>query len=189
MNKLLKLRDEVERLKEETGIGLSEHDNGVEQGRMEIINTMLFFIDDMLKEPVSEDLDDQRFAKEMDAIFALPSSETKNTEEEPLNWEYAIAKHFFELGLKEHQWNISDDLVEASRNYADNEEYGDDAYFAIKAAFDAGANWQKEHMMAKSVDAKVCNKAYPTKFEIETNTFIQKLNHGDNVKLIIINED
>ena len=45
------------------------------------------------------DLDFQRFAKEMDAIFALPSSETKNTEEEPLNWEYAIAKHFFELGM------------------------------------------------------------------------------------------
>ena len=46
------------------------------------------------------DLDFQTFAKEMDSIFALPSSETKNTEEEPLNWEYAIAKHFFELGLK-----------------------------------------------------------------------------------------
>ena len=46
------------------------------------------------------DLDFQRFAKEMDAIFALPSSETKNTEEEPLNWEYAIAKHFFELGMR-----------------------------------------------------------------------------------------
>ena len=46
------------------------------------------------------DLDFQRFAKEMDSIFALPSSETKNTEEEPLNWEYAIAKHFFELGIK-----------------------------------------------------------------------------------------
>lgn len=30
------------------------------------------------------DLDFQRFAKEMDAIFALPSSETKNTEEDPL---------------------------------------------------------------------------------------------------------
>ena len=45
------------------------------------------------------DLDFQTFAKEMDSIFALPFSETKNTEEEPLNWEYAIAKHFFELGL------------------------------------------------------------------------------------------
>ena len=46
------------------------------------------------------DLDFQMFAKEMDTVFNLPSSETKNTEEEPLNWEYAIAKHFFELGLK-----------------------------------------------------------------------------------------
>ena len=46
------------------------------------------------------DLDFQRFAKEMDAVFALPSSETKNTEEEPLNWEYAIAKHFYELGMQ-----------------------------------------------------------------------------------------
>ena len=46
------------------------------------------------------DLDFQTFAKEMDSVFALPSSETKNTEEEPLNWEYSIAKHFFELGLK-----------------------------------------------------------------------------------------
>jgi len=64
------------------------------------------------------DLDFQWFAKEMDAVFALPSSETENTEEEPLNWEYAIAKHFFELGLlstiTEEDckliWNIGDDL-------------------------------------------------------------------------------
>lgn len=49
------------------------------------------------------ELDFQRFAKEMETVFALPSSETKNTEENPLNWEYAIAKHFFELGLKVNQ--------------------------------------------------------------------------------------
>ena len=46
------------------------------------------------------DLDFQTFAKEMETVFSLPSSKTKNTEEEPLNWEFAIAKHFFELGLK-----------------------------------------------------------------------------------------
>ena len=46
------------------------------------------------------DSDIQTFAKEMDTVLALPSCETKNTEEEPLNWEYAIAKHFFELGIK-----------------------------------------------------------------------------------------
>ena len=39
---------------------------------------------------------------------------------------------------------VSEDLEEASRNYADNEEYGDDVYFAIKVAFKAGAKWKKE---------------------------------------------
>ena len=64
------------------------------------------------------DFNFQRFAKEMDAVFAFPSSETKNTEEEPLNWEYAIAKHFFELGLRSTIteedckliWTIGDDI-------------------------------------------------------------------------------
>ena len=46
------------------------------------------------------DLDFQRFAKEMKSVFSLPSPKTENTEEEPLNWEYAIAKHFYELGFK-----------------------------------------------------------------------------------------
>lgn len=45
------------------------------------------------------DLDFHRFAEEIETVFALPSSKTKNTEEEPLNWEYAIAKHFYSLGL------------------------------------------------------------------------------------------
>ena len=39
---------------------------------------------------------------------------------------------------------VSEDLEEAGRNYADNEEYGDDVYLAIKAAFKAGAKWQSK---------------------------------------------
>lgn len=41
---------------------------------------------------------------------------------------------------------VSEDLEDASRNYADDEEYGDDIYFAIKAAFKAGAKWQKTNL-------------------------------------------
>ena len=66
--------------------------------RREMLDDISSFLDTLEVKEV--DLDFQRFAKEMDSIFALPSSETKNTEEEPLNWEYAIAKHFFELGIK-----------------------------------------------------------------------------------------
>lgn len=67
-----------------------------------VAKSVFISINDVFKslEVKEVDLDFQTFAKEMDAVFDLPSSETKNTEEEPLNWEYAIAKHFFELGLK-----------------------------------------------------------------------------------------
>ena len=62
------------------------------------LKNLLSFIDTIEVKDV--DLDFQRFAKEMEIVFALPSSKIKNTEEDQLNWEYVIAKHFFELGLK-----------------------------------------------------------------------------------------
>ena len=40
---------------------------------------------------------------------------------------------------------VSEELEDASRNYADDEEYGDDIYIAIKAAFEAGAKWWREN--------------------------------------------
>lgn len=81
--------------------GQGEYEEGNKQGRLDTCEKILSSLDTLEVKEV--DLDLQRFAKEMDAIFALPSSETKNTEEEPLNWEFAIAKHFFELGLKEQK--------------------------------------------------------------------------------------
>lgn len=93
------------------------------QGKVDALNDTISFIDTL--EVKEFDLDFQRFAKEMDTVFALPSSKTKNTEEEPLNWEYVIAKHFFELGLKvqhdnwkvENLWKPAngDDLPEYDR--------------------------------------------------------------------------
>ncbi len=71
--------------------------NEITSGRYALID-VLNYLDTLEVKEV--DLDFQTFAKEMETVFALPSSKTKNTEEEPLNWEYAIAKHFFELGLK-----------------------------------------------------------------------------------------
>ena len=40
MNTIERIKMELERLREETPIGLTEHENGVEQGRMEIINAI-----------------------------------------------------------------------------------------------------------------------------------------------------
>lgn len=89
------LVEEIEKWLGETDKGFPNDHN---LGRYDMCKKMLSFIDGLEVKEV--DLDFQRFAKEMDVIFALPSSETKNTEENPLNWEYAIAKYFFELGIK-----------------------------------------------------------------------------------------
>ena len=67
------------------------------QGKVDALNDTISFIDTLEVKEV--DLDFQRFAKEMDTVFALPSSKTENTEENPFNWEFAIAKHFYSLGL------------------------------------------------------------------------------------------
>ena len=88
---------EIEKLVDK-GKYLEEYDCAYRDGNNSALYALKGRIDTLEVREV--DLDFQRFAKEMDAIFALPSSETKNTEEEPLNWEYAIAKHFFELGIK-----------------------------------------------------------------------------------------
>ena len=60
------------------------------------------------------DLDFTTFCKEMDEVFALPSEVTKNTDDNPLNWEYAIAKHFFELGL-----SVNNPITAADRGTAE----------------------------------------------------------------------
>lgn len=56
MDKIGKIKKELERLKEETSIGLSEYENGVEQGRMEIINALSVLLESMQEESVSEEL-------------------------------------------------------------------------------------------------------------------------------------
>ena len=53
------------------------------------------------EKPINQDeLDFQTFAKEMDTVFALPKERTINTEENPLNWEYEIARHFAQWGAE-----------------------------------------------------------------------------------------
>jgi hypothetical protein len=92
----------------------------------------------------------------------------------------------------------SEDLEKVSKNYADNEEYGDDAYFAIKAAFKAGANWQKEQMMESAIDAIVDEETDNSYLKTlvfigeqrdALDTRISNYEFGEMVKVIIIKED
>lgn len=71
--KLTAIKAEIERLKEETSIGLSEHENGVEQGRMEIIDAISILLDTLQEKPVIEELEEaaKRYATEGDEISGL----------------------------------------------------------------------------------------------------------------------
>lgn len=50
---------EIERQYEETSIGLNEHENGIERGRIEVINALQQKIDTMKEEPASKDLEEE----------------------------------------------------------------------------------------------------------------------------------
>ena len=97
-----KLLEELKRCEKICEDYTSSHKDAVSQGianaKRAVCQHFIKFLDTL--EVKETDLDFQTFAKEMETVFALPSSKTKNTEENSLNWEYAIARHFFELGMK-----------------------------------------------------------------------------------------
>ena len=69
-----------------------------QDGRAAMCDDILKKIASLQQEQLEVDLDFQVFAKEMDAVFNIPKEVTENTEENPLiNWEYAIARHFYGL--------------------------------------------------------------------------------------------
>lgn len=89
-----KLITEIDRLLK---VSESHRGEAVVDGSRQTLYWIKDFITSLQQE--QPEMDFQFFAKEMDSIFALPKDMTENTEENPLNWEYAIARHFYELGL------------------------------------------------------------------------------------------
>lgn len=119
-DKVQKIRKELARLKEETSIGLSEYDAGVENGRMEIIDALSIFLNSMQDEPVSEDLDTaigeyctnpDNFISYIDTGFAYRSEQKDDI---PL---IIKAIKFGAKWQKEHLWKPADgdDLPEYDR--------------------------------------------------------------------------
>lgn len=76
---------------------------------------------------------------------------------------------YFINHLEVKEVDKEEDLEEASKNYSDDEEYGDDVYFAIKAAFEAGAQWQKEHLWFPSDEQLNSLKQAINAFPYETD--------------------
>lgn len=87
----------------------------------------------------------------------------------------------------------SEELEDASKRYADNEEYGDDAYFAIKTAFKAGAHWQKEQILKSAIGAVIVNdETSGCVVDCEQGCLVLEPHTypiGQKLKIIIVKED
>ena len=89
---------------------------------------------------------------------------------------------------------VSEELEEASKNYALNNTPWDDCKDEIQESFKAGAGWKKEQMMASGTDVTVHVDAgnYPYIPRIELYDYdidIPFAKKGDRYKVILIKKD
>ena len=131
--------------------------------------------------------------------------------------EAEYSQFFRELNLNGYKWNndtlmiekiepVSEKLEEAAKHYLYSNILYDDVYVGNPTdkdcieMFKAGANWQKEQMMAKSIEAVVSQVPCSNEIILYNPSSVDKyylpqemnklgLNKGDKVKLIIIKED
>ena len=91
---------------------------------------------------------------------------------------------------------VSEDLEEASKNYALNNTPWDDCKDEIQESFNAGANWKEQQMMAKAIDGVVTFDYYDSGDKtygcVAHDSFCLEnfgLKDKDKVKVIVIKED
>ena len=91
---------------------------------------------------------------------------------------------------------VSEDLEEASNNYVLNVRKGyprvmDETDRYICNAFKAGAQWQKQQLMANAVDGKIYETQARSKLKAATTGKLSPLDYnvGDKVKVVVIKED
>ena len=207
-DKIQKIRKEIERLKEETSIGLSEHENGVEQGRMEIINALSIFLDSMQEEPVSNvwhyaQIDPPQAKKRILAIneygFCAVDYAIIMAPYWPKVIKWAYIDDLLKLdnscqscdNLQEEP--VSEDLEEEIDNYVKRNGYdGLDSKEEVKYIANHFANWQKEKMMKEAKEAQVILTRITNATlapSLSSVILDDSFKEGDKVKVILIKED
>ena len=105
--------------------------------------------------------------------------------------EYSMVTYTEFLGIVTEVWErlqenpLSEDLEEASKNYALNNTPWDDCKDEIQESFKAGAMWQKEQMMAKAIETTF-NVSLPS--GLYDKLWIKGCKDGDKLLVIKKNE-
>ncbi len=185
MNKIEQIKAEIER-------ELSAHDKvdhleayevgkAWSRGHRQALEGILSFLDSLPDEKPSEDLDFQVFAKEMDAVFNLPKEVTENTEEAPLNWEYAIARHFANWQKAQMEKQAAAALAKDGITTAD--------LVAYNKGVAEGRRMEKEEMMQKAVKEVVWDASEDIEPCLVVDVGKFNVKQTDEVKIIIVKED
>ena len=195
---------ELDRLKEETGIGLSEWENGVEHGRMEVINALYKKLDSMKKEPKKCMYSKNHYTDEDRKVFC-DGCEEKCKYDKSDDFTKALAECIHNaqcnvvdpmvfaetwkdelIKLSKCEEPVSEDLEEAADEYAKDYLFTRKPQRAPNIHFINGANWQKQQLMAKAVDGLVVCNNLTHGFKDIVMEIPSFLNVDDKVKLIII---
>lgn len=194
-----KLIAEIERLKEETNIGICEYDKGEENGRFEVLNHLLSTITSLQQEqPDNEDID--KVAQELyEHLYEL-----KRRNNVPTNlYEKKEIINLWKAGVeygRNHpkQGHFADaskmgpevDLEKAAEQYSQNIlAGGEDMFDAITDGFIAGAKWLEEQMKKNTVDGHCfVSPVDPSVLFVQTDFFENKKNlkHGQTCKVIVL---
>ena len=141
MDKVQKIREEVERLKSLIGNNsfLSDYEKGFNDGREDICDNLISFIDSLQEEPKFKTGDR---IKPVDSCLGSP-----RTIVDICNSWYVTDQGTLDFEFEDN-WElveepVSEELEEASKNYALNNTPWDDCKDEIQESFKAGAKWQK----------------------------------------------
>lgn len=106
-------------------------------------------------------------------------------------WGKCVAYHFAEWGaehLRESTKMIDKSLEEAAEEYADGIIHIEDALMC-KAAYIAGAEWQKEQMLKDAVEGEVYLYHSYNRDATAILVDIPKENLGDKVRIVVLKEE
>lgn len=167
MNKIEKIKTEIDRLQssmlDENSNFKSQYDQGIFDGLSLLEN----FIDS-LEQPI----------KRTPADIEAAMQEVKEK-----------SKLFTEAHKDDVVSNDTiDDLEEAACEYADGENPTCPCEECLIKTFKAGAQWQKEKMMENAVDGEIYFSLDYQQYRIYTEP-LAYFHHGDKVKLIIVKEE
>ena len=170
IDKVQKIREEVERLKEETSIGLSEHENGVEQGRMEIINALSLFLDSLQEEPVSKEIGNYDHKAVMEALHPELKEDNVSTSidfEQELYKNFGqvkdftltvkIAKKFYEMGMKHQE---PDPYIQYASREDGIKAHAEDYSFNIESELFQQLNKEQQELWRKEIEQAVLSGGY-----------------------------